>query len=151
MDPRGDPGGRAGVALMSSIPVRSPARSPLVFHDAGKITPEDLRPGLIEVVVGRPGGLRRRQAAGEGLPDDPRDPPHPGPQVRRGLTGEQAAAFAELRALARPFRFRVVADADGFPGLAQLRRSATPKRRFRGGGWSESPVFSWVGRACGPK
>ena len=35
--------------------------------------------------------------------------------------------------------------------LTQLRRSATPKPRFRGGGWSESPVFSWVGRACGPK
>jgi hypothetical protein len=30
-------------------------------------------------------------------------------------TAEQAAAFATLRALARPFRFRVLPDAEGFP------------------------------------
>jgi hypothetical protein len=33
-------------------------------------------------------------------------------------TAEQDTAFAALRALARPQRFRVVADAEGFPSIA---------------------------------
>jgi hypothetical protein len=32
-------------------------------------------------------------------------------------TAEQAAAFGQLRALAAPFRFRVVADPEGFPAI----------------------------------
>ncbi len=31
------------------------------------------------------------------------------------MTDDQAAAFRQLRALARPFRFRVVPDAEGWP------------------------------------
>jgi hypothetical protein len=31
------------------------------------------------------------------------------------MTDEQATAFQQLRRLARPFRFRVIADAEGFP------------------------------------
>ncbi len=39
--------------------------------------------------------------------------PHSPPS--RARTDEQAHAFASLRALARPFRFRVVPDPEGFP------------------------------------
>lgn len=37
------------------------------------------------------------------------------------MTAEQSAAFAQLRALARPHRFRVLADAEGFPIIPARR------------------------------
>ena len=38
--------------------------------------------------------------------------------LTRRQTAEQADAFAQLRALAKPYRFRVQPDAEGFPVIA---------------------------------
>jgi hypothetical protein len=37
------------------------------------------------------------------------------PEGSSGMTGEHRAAFAQLQSIARPFRLRVTADAEGFP------------------------------------